>query len=78
MEPFIGEIRLFPYNFEPRGWTLCNGRLLSIGANEALYSLIEVRFGGDGRTTFALPTLRGPADNTAYYIATAGIYPSRS
>jgi microcystin-dependent protein len=58
-DPFIGEIRLFPYNFAPRGWALCNGQLMSIGQNTALFSLIGTMYGGDGRTTFALPDLRG-------------------
>ena len=58
-DPFIGEIRLFPYTFAPRGWALCNGQVLSIAQNTALFSLIGTIYGGDGRTTFALPDLRG-------------------
>ena len=58
-EPFIGEIRLFPYNFAPRGWAFCNGQLLSIGQNTALFSLLGTTYGGNGQTTFALPDLRG-------------------
>lgn len=58
-EPFIGEIRLVPYNFEPRGWAFCNGQLLPISQNTALFSLLGTNYGGDGRTTFALPDLRG-------------------
>ena len=58
-EPFIGEIRLFPYTFAPRGWAFCNGQLLSISQNTALFALIGTIYGGDGRTTFALPDLRG-------------------
>jgi len=59
MEPFIGQIQLFPYNFAPRSWAPCNGQLLPIAQNTALFSLIGTFYGGDGRTTFALPDLRG-------------------
>jgi microcystin-dependent protein len=59
MEPFIGEIRLVPFNFAPRGWALCAGQMLSISQNTALFSLLGTTYGGDGRTTFALPDLRG-------------------
>lgn len=58
-DPFLGEIRLFPYTFAPRGWALCNGQMLSISQNTALFALIGTIYGGDGRTTFALPDLRG-------------------
>ena len=58
-ESFLGEIRIFPINYAPRGWALCNGQMLSINANQALYSLLGTTYGGDGRTTFALPDLRG-------------------
>lgn len=58
-EPFIGEIRMFAGNFAPRGWAFCNGELLAISSNTALFSLLGVAFGGDGRTTFGLPDLRG-------------------
>jgi microcystin-dependent protein len=58
-EPFIGEIRLFPYMFAPRGWALCSGQLMSISQHTALFSLIGTIYGGDGRTNFALPDLRG-------------------
>lgn len=60
MENFIGEIRCFPYpNLVPSGWHLCDGSLLPISSNAALYSLIGTNYGGDGRSTFALPDLRG-------------------
>lgn len=59
MEPFIGQIQVFPYNFAPRGWAFCHGQLLPISENTALFSLIGTIYGGDGRTTFALPDLRG-------------------
>jgi microcystin-dependent protein len=57
-EPFLSEIRLFSFNFAPRGWALCNGQLLPINQNQALFSLLGTTYGGDGRVTFALPDLR--------------------
>jgi len=57
--PFIGEIRMFAGNFAPRGWALCNGQILPVSQNDALFSLFGTIYGGDGRTTFALPDLRG-------------------
>ena len=59
MEPFIGQIQPFGFNFAPRGWALCDGQLLPISSNTALFSLLGTTFGGDGRTTFGLPDLRG-------------------
>lgn len=59
MDQFIGEIRVFPYNFAPRGWALCNGQLMPISSNTALFSIVGTVYGGDGRTTFALPNLMG-------------------
>jgi len=61
MEPFIAQIMLFSGNFAPRGWVFCDGQTLPIVSNEALFSLIDTTYGGDGRTTFALPDLRGRA-----------------
>lgn len=58
-QPYLGEIRLVPYNFAPTGWANCDGQLLSISQNSALFSLIGTIYGGDGQTTFALPDLRG-------------------
>ena len=58
-EPFIGEIRLFSNNYAPRGWAVCEGQLLPINQNQALYALLGNVYGGDGITTFALPDLRG-------------------
>lgn len=58
-EPFIGEIRLFGFNFAPTGWATCSGQLLPISQNVALFSLLGTQFGGDGKTNFALPDLRG-------------------
>jgi len=57
--PYIGEIRAFGFNFPPRGWATCSGQLLPISQNTALFSLLGTTYGGDGRTTFALPDLRG-------------------
>lgn len=57
--PYLGEIRLFAGNFAPRGWALCNGQLLSINQNQALFSLLGTYYGGDGRVTFALPNMQG-------------------
>lgn len=58
-EPFVGEIKLFAGNFAPARWALCQGQLLSISSNTALFSLLGTTYGGDGRTTFALPNLQG-------------------
>ena len=58
-EPFLGEIRICSFGFAPRGWALCNGQLLPINQNQALFSLLGTTFGGDGRVNFALPDLRG-------------------
>ncbi len=58
-EPFVGEIRMFAGNFAPRGWAFCDGQLLATSQNEALFSLLGTIYGGDGRTTFGLPDLRG-------------------
>jgi microcystin-dependent protein len=57
-KPLLGEIKLVPYSFAPKGWADCNGQLLPIGQNKALFSLLGTTFGGDGITTFALPDLR--------------------
>ena len=61
MEPFIAQIMLFGGNFAPRGWAFCDGQLLAINSNTALFSLLGTIYGGDGRTSFALPDLRGRA-----------------
>jgi len=60
-EPFLAEIRLMSFVFPPRGWALCNGQLLPINQNQALFALLGTTFGGDGRVNFALPDLRGRA-----------------
>ena len=58
-EPFLAEIRLFGFNFAPRGWALCDGQILPINQNQSLFALLGTTYGGDGRTSFALPDLRG-------------------
>ena len=58
-QPFIGEIRMFGSNFAPRNWAFCNGQIMSIAQNTALFSLLGTTYGGNGQTTFALPDLRG-------------------
>ena len=58
-DPFLGQIEIFAFDFAPKGWALCAGQLLSVAQNPALFGLLGVTFGGDGRTTFGLPVLRG-------------------
>lgn len=58
-DPFVAEIRIFGFNFAPTGWALCNGQLLPISQNTALFSLLGTTYGGDGKSTFALPNLQG-------------------
>lgn len=60
-DPFVAEIRIFPFNFAPKGWALCNGQLLPLSQNTALFSLLGTTYGGDGKSTFALPDLQGRA-----------------
>ncbi len=60
-DPFVAEIRIFPFNFAPKGWASCNGQLLPISQNTALFSLLGTVYGGDGKSTFALPNLQGAA-----------------
>lgn len=74
-EPFIGEIRLFSFGTVPRGWAPCNGQIMQVNTNQALFTVLGNRFGGDGKDTFALPDLRGrtPVDvSPEYPIGTAG------
>lgn len=79
MDPLLGQIQLFAFNYAPMGWMRCEGQILQVNANSALFSLLGAQFGGDGRTTFALPNLMGaePNPNSCYYIATQGLYPTR-
>ncbi len=58
-DPFVAEIRIFPFNFAPRGWAFCNGQILPISQNTALFSLLGTFYGGNGQSTFALPNLQG-------------------
>ena len=64
-EPFLGMIIIVPYNFSPRGWAFCNGQILPIAQNTALFSLLGTTYGGNGQTTFALPDLRGRVSNSS-------------
>src|SRR5256885_6604590 len=58
-EPFLGEIKIISWNFPPKGWTFCNGQLLPINQNQALFSILGTTYGGDGRVDFGLPNLKG-------------------
>ena len=60
-DPFVAEIRIFPFNFAPQGWAFCNGQLMPLSQNTALFSLLGVTYGGDGQSTFALPDMAGNA-----------------
>src|SRR2546422_3621941 len=59
MDPFVAEIRIFPFNFAPKGWAFCDGQILPISQNTALFSLLGTTYGGDGKSNFALPDLQG-------------------
>lgn len=61
MDPFVAEIRIFPFNFAPKGWAFCDGQIMPISQNTALFSLLGTTYGGDGKSTFALPNLQGSA-----------------
>lgn len=82
MDPFLGDIELFAFDFEPIGWMFCEGQTLNIATNQALFSLIGTTFGGNGTTTFFLPDLRNalPMQGMGmhYCIAVQGIYPART
>jgi microcystin-dependent protein len=60
-DPFVAEIRIFPFNFAPKGWAFCDGQLLPLSQNTALFSLLGTTYGGDGKSTFALPNMQGNA-----------------
>ncbi len=60
-DPFVAEIRIFPFTFPPKGWAFCNGQLIPISQNTALFALLGTTYGGDGKSTFALPDLQGSA-----------------
>ena len=68
-EPFLAEVRMVGFNFAPRGWAFCDGQILPINQNQSLYSLLGTTYGGDGRTTFALPDLRG---RTPIHVGSSG------
>lgn len=85
MEPLLGQIQLYAFGFAPSNWLSCDGQILNISTNQALYTLLGTNFGGNGTTTFGLPNLNNAPNNDArpvpqmkYYIATMGIYPSRN
>lgn len=81
MEPLLGNIMCFAFPFAPSDWMECSGQTLSIATYQTLYSLIGTTFGGNGTTNFCLPNLNGSTRQGGYmkyYIATAGVYPSRS
>jgi microcystin-dependent protein len=61
MDPFVAEIRIYPFNFAPKGWAFCDGQLMPISQNTALFSLLGTTYGGDGKSTFALPNMQGNA-----------------
>jgi microcystin-dependent protein len=79
MDYYLGDIQLFAYQFVPMGWMLCNGTVLQVQQNTALFSLISNKFGGNGSTTFALPNLTNdtPLSGMNYYMCVSGIYPMR-
>lgn len=79
MDYLLGGIILLPYNFSPMDWLACEGQILQVAQNQALFSLIGYTYGGNGTTTFALPDLRNavPLPGMRYCIATAGYYPPR-
>ena len=77
MDPTLGEIILVGFDYAPAGWAVCDGSILPISQNSALFSLIGTRYGGDGMSTFALPNLTAPP-GLLYLIATSGIFPTRS
>jgi microcystin-dependent protein len=75
-DPFVAEIRIFPFNFAPKGWAWCNGQLLPISQNTALFALLGTVYGGDGKSTFALPDLEGAApvhpDDSTFFLGAQG------
>lgn len=79
MDTYIGTILLFAFPFAPMGWMSCEGQILTITTNQALFSLIGATYGGDGRSTFGLPNLNGaqPLPAMKYYICVNGLYPQR-
>ena len=78
MEGTIGEIVLFAGNFAPKNWHFCDGQLMRISKNPALFSILGCQYGGDGESSFALPKIDGPAPYLHYIICLNGNYPPRS
>jgi len=78
VEPFLGQIQAFAFSFAPQGWLPCNGQLLPIQQNTALYQLLGTLYGGDGQNTFALPKLAPIApQGPSYFIAMEGVFPQQ-
>jgi microcystin-dependent protein len=77
---FMGQIQLFGFSFAPKDWAPCEGQTLAVNDYQALFSLLGYQYGGNGRTTFALPNLKGaePLPGMKYYIAMTGTYPTRT
>lgn len=75
MDPFVAEIRIFPFNFAPKGWAFCDGQLLPISQNTALFSLLGTFYGGDGKSNFALPNLQGSVGIHTDQYSGGGAYP---
>lgn len=80
MEPLLGQIQPFSFNYAPNGWVVCNGQTLNIAQYQPLYALLGPRFGGNGTTTFGVPNLTNAslANGCLYYIATEGLWPSQN
>jgi microcystin-dependent protein len=78
MDAILGMVYLFAGNFAPEGYAMCDGQLLDIQQNTALFSILGTMYGGDGRTNFALPKIAAPTAEMHYVIATRGVFPARS
>ncbi|WP_221798519.1 phage tail protein [Oceanobacter mangrovi] len=78
-EALLGQIQLFPYEFSIQGWARCEGQIMNVQQNAALFSVLGNRFGGEAPATFALPDLRGksPLEGLSYFISITGLYPNR-
>jgi microcystin-dependent protein len=74
---FLGEIRMVAFNFAPVGWAPCDGRLMSISQNQAMFAILGVNYGGDGKSNFALPNLP-PLNGTYFIICLSGIFPTKA
>jgi len=74
MDPFVAEIRIFPFNFAPKGWAFCDGQILPLSQNTALFSLLGTTYGGDGKSNFALPNLQGRTAMFYGQLAGGGLY----